>query len=363
MNPSISFVSGIVAAFTPCVIVLFPLVLYRFFSEDRKRVRPYLAFVMGFLISYVIFGYFISGLFSSFIQNGVKVGLGLLLVILGILSLMGKLNPLNIPVVKNPLLLGGLFALALSFNPCSLPYLAAIITLNTQGAVMLNLVAFGFGLLAPSIIFAFIGQSLLAYAKKGYAVFGTVSKLMSIVLIASGAYLALSIRGFAFYDVYIVALFLLVISVVLLRAFFIVNSKEDLLRLPNILLLLSFLLIVVTAILHCNTTIADESASGLPGAMDGLSLTDSLGMMVHEQESCSASGVSGCEICMRCITTFSIAASLFLVAIAINRWEVVRHASSSRSAGSPKNAKRKGQKGKMEHGSHKNKRRKHKKHK
>jgi cytochrome c biogenesis protein CcdA len=311
MGVGISFLSGIVAAFTPCVIVLFPLVLYRFFSEDKKEIKPYLLFTGGFLIAYLLFGYFISGLLSSFIQNGFKVGLGLLFIILGILSVMGKLNPLHFPLVKNSFLLGVMFALALSFNPCSLPYLGVIIGLGNHVSIIANILFYALGLLVPSILFAFIGQSIFKYAR-GTAL-NTVNKIMSIVLIIAGVYLLTTIRGFAQYDIIIVTLFTILITMVILRAFFVINSKKDILKPKNSIMLLAMILIIIAIVYNCQSFIIHST----PQKSD-LPLGIKLQQIFYEQESCGETNVLHCAICMRCISLFGGATLLFLTGTFLN---------------------------------------------
>lgn len=312
MGVGISLVSGIVAAFTPCVIVLFPLVLYRFFSEDKKEIKPYLTFIAGFLIAYILFGYLISQLLTSFIQNGFKVGIGLMFIVLGILAVMGKLNPLHFPLVKNSFVLGILFALALSFNPCSLPYLGAIISLGSQGTVVINMLFYAFGLLMPSILFAFIGQKMLTLTKG--SLFNTVNKIMSIILIIAGFYLLTTIRGFAFYDLYIVLSFMVLIIIVLLKSFFIINSKKDLLKPKNLLLFAALLLIIAAIVFNCHSVIVKENEENVP-----LPFNIKLHQMFYEQESCGEHNILECNICMRCLSLFLGATVLFFVAITINR--------------------------------------------
>ena len=74
MNIILSLASGIIAAFTPCVIVLFPIVLYRFFNKE-KHFLDYGKFILGFIIAFVLFGYLLfyisdSGTDYGFVRSG-----------------------------------------------------------------------------------------------------------------------------------------------------------------------------------------------------------------------------------------------------------------------------------------------------
>jgi cytochrome c biogenesis protein CcdA len=62
---SIAFSAGLGAAVSPCVIVLVPLVLFRFVKQQKERagtsrVKEMTLFVMGFQLSFLVFGYLLS---------------------------------------------------------------------------------------------------------------------------------------------------------------------------------------------------------------------------------------------------------------------------------------------------------------
>jgi cytochrome c biogenesis protein CcdA len=290
MEPFLAITSGLIAAFTPCVVVLIPLVLYTFFNEDNRKILPFSLFVVGFILSYLLFGYIMGGIFSSDMQNGFRLGLGILFVVLGVLSFAERINPQNITIFRNSLLAGAGFALLVSFNPCTIPYLSILIAADPS-SVFVNLSIFGIGLLIPSLLFAFVGQSILNLPKKGSKLFHRINKLMSIILIASGIYLALSIKSFGVLDSYMVAALLVIVFAVLVRSFFIISKKKDFLKLKNIVYIASLLLIILATVMHCNSVVEetqiDPSSGNLVCSMD-----------------------LGCEACSRCINVFSIATAL-----------------------------------------------------
>lgn len=303
MSLTISFLSGIIAAFTPCVIVLMPILLYRFFHEDKKEWRDFSLFIVGFIISYIIFGYFLSSLFTSVIQNGVKVGLGLFFIILGILAVLEKLNPLNFPIIKNSLLLGGIFALIISFNPCTIPYLGFILSISNSGLLFLNMAVYGLGLIFPAILFAFFGNKILHLTKKSGKIFYTVNKLMHYILILSGVYLIFTIKRLEIYDIFVISFFLFLSFFILLRAFFIINEKKDFLKIKNLLLIISLMMIIFVSITHCSYQVESQNK-----------VNEILGIKIAQSTSCSQD-VTNCSVCLRCIYTFGAATLIGLVGI------------------------------------------------
>lgn len=290
MNPILSLSSGIIASFTPCVIVLFPIVLYRFFNKEKNFIE-YGKFVLGFLFSFILFGYLLFGLFSSPVANGIRLGLGLLFSILGILAFFDKINPLNFPLIKNSFLLGSSFALVLSFSPCAIPYLSLMIA--TSSSIFVDIIMFGTGLIIPSILFAFFSQKILNFTKKSGKIFHSLNKLMSIILIATGVYLALTIDMFNHHDLIVSIVFLGIMFFILLKSFFIVNKKKDLLKTRNIILFIALVLILVATLYQCNHNIANL---GNPTMM-----------------TCSLD--NDCEVCNRCLYIFGSAALLGLITI------------------------------------------------
>lgn len=303
MNPILSLISGIIAAFTPCVIILIPIVLYRFSNKEKLNIKEFILFVLGFLISYVFLGYIIDGLFTSSIQNGIKLGFGLLFAVLGLLSLANRINPLNFPLLKNPILFGVSFSFIISLNPCTIPYLSLIISLNQKSQVVLNIASFGLGLLVPSISFAVIGKSVLKFANSNASLFHKVNQLMSVILFFSGIYLALTIKAFQEYDIYISLLFLLIVFVIILKCYFIINTKKDLFKIKNILLLLSLMLILFGAMSHCKSYV-DHNHNFLESFPD------------YKQEELSCSYVNlECTVCTRCISIFTLALFLGILSI------------------------------------------------
>lgn len=295
MNFWLTFISGIIASFTPCVIVLYPVVLYRFFKKEHNHYRDFALFIVGFLLSFLLFGLLMHGLLSSPVSNGFRLLVGALFVVLGILSLMNRINPLNFPIIKNSFLLGAIFALVISFSPCTIPYLG-LLALEQNAWLIINFLFFGIGLLMPSIAFAIFGQQILNFSNKGGKSFEIVNKIMSVVLIATGIYMIISMTNFGRLDLYLAGIMMLLIFGIIIKSFFIIYGKTDFLKIKNIILLLALLLIVIATITHCNYHISNYIG------------------FEEEVYSCG-DHVAECEICTRCVTTFGAAVLIGIIAI------------------------------------------------
>ena len=293
----VSFFSGILAAFTPCAAVLIPMAAYKFLRNDNepyKKFIDYVLFVVGFIFVFLISAKFLSALINSSVRNGFQLGLGFLFIVLGVLEIMDKLNPLNVPVINNPFLFGSLFAILMSFNPCTLPYMGVIIGMSNPYMLYFNLISFAFGLIMPSVLFAFFGSELVfGLTKKMGKRLNQLTKLMSVILIVSGIYLVITIKSFGVYDNYLASFMVLIIFWILLKALYIVNSFESFKKWENILLIITLLLIVISLIYHCN----------------GVSHS----VQENTQMMCGIN--THCEVCTRCAYLFSGAVLLGIIAI------------------------------------------------
>lgn len=296
MNSSFSYVAGVLTAFTPCVIVLMPIMLYRFFNKEKKQWKSFSFFIIGFLILYFILSYLLASIFTSQVQNGFKLGLGILFAVLGVLSFMERINPLQIPAATNPFVLGIIFAIISASNPCALPYFSVIVATSSSVMLILNIMIFGLGIITPSILFSVIGQRIMGVAKSSGKFFHLINKLMSLILLASGVYLSLNIKMLGQNDIYVVAGMLALTFFILIKSFFIINNRKELFTLRNIFLLLSLSLIIFVAIYNCNSTIIN-------------------GTVVHADGVCSADDFFDCYICTRCIAIFGIAALLGFIGL------------------------------------------------
>ncbi|MBN1176019.1 hypothetical protein JXA48_05235 [Candidatus Woesearchaeota archaeon] len=289
-----AFLLGLVASFTPCVIILLPALVYRFSGENFSW-KAIAGFTGVFVTVFFIIAQFFSYLFSSSIKFGFHLGIGIFFIFLGVLALMNKINPLNFPVIKNPYLFGLIFALIVAANPCSFAYLGVI--LASGGFMVFDLIAFSLALLVPALLFAIFGNSLLKYTKKTAKLTEGISYLMNLLLIAMGVYLIFKIKMFGFGDSIAAAILILLSFYVLLKSTFFFSHKIDWKR---VLLLIALIGILVASIIHCNYYTRMQVDEQLEyNYLNGY----------VAQPTCS-DDVMDCETCTRCIVVFGITAMI-----------------------------------------------------
>ncbi len=321
MNIIVSFTSGIIAAFTPCVIVLIPLVLYKFFKKEKKQIKEFILLVLGFLTSYILLSIIIASLFTSIIQNGIKLGFGLLFLTLGVLALMEKINPLNFSIIKNSFLLGSIFALLTSLSPCSLPYLGIIISLSNKTKIFISILFFGIGLLTPSILFAILGQKIINFASHSKKIFYIINRLMSIVLVGAGIYLMLSIKSIGPADVYASLVLLALVFFIIIKSFFIINNFTDLKKISNILLLVALVLIIITTVWQCNNTIKYNYTLKNNNNFFTDQVLQKSNIESTSIEHVCRMGSQHCQVCQKCIRIFSLSFILGIIGILLTAIE------------------------------------------
>lgn len=288
--------AGILASFTPCVIVLFPITLYRFVSAEKTNFKEYGLYIAGFLFSFVLIGSLFQKIFESEIGSGIKLAIAIVLIVLGILQLLHKVNPLNLPVVKNTFAFGMVFALAIGINPCTLPFIGTMFALSSvsSGEILIKLVLFGIGILIAPTLFLIFGKMFLAYGKKISSKLGQLEKFMAIILILAGIYMGWHVLGLTTSDVLVTSIFMLFLIFIILKIFLIEHSIKDLLTIPRILLILSLFIIWFTVTYHCY------------GMVEA-------GM---QQAVCSTT----CHVCQRCLILFGISAIIGIAGVLILNW-------------------------------------------
>ncbi|CEG12970.1 putative cytochrome c biogenesis protein [groundwater metagenome] len=287
--------AGILASFTPCVIVLFPITLYRFISAEKVNFKDYGLYAAGFLFAFVLLGLFFQKIFESEIGNGIKLGIAISLIVLGILQLLHKVNPLNLPVVKNTFTFGMLFALAIGINPCTLPFIGSVFAFSS-GEILLNLTLFGIGILVAPTLFLLFGRKFLAYGKNFSSQLGRIEKFLAVLLILAGLYMGWNMLTLTTTDVIVSSLFILFIILLILKIFLIEHSFKELLTIPRLLLIISLLIIWFVITYHCYGSVE-------------------VGM---QKAVCSMS----CYICQRCLILFGISAVIGIAGVLIlNKFE------------------------------------------
>ncbi|MGM5480459.1 MAG: cytochrome c biogenesis protein CcdA [Nanobdellota archaeon] len=305
MNILAIFLSGILTAFTPCVIILIPALVYRFSQEKTSDIlKQGGLFIASFLGMFILAGGILDQVLDSTFKYGFQLGVGILFVVLGILALKNKFNPLQFPLIKNPILFGLVFAIVTAINPCTFAYVGIISTISTN--MLATLLVFALGLLLPSIVFLIFGTHLIAKIKKAVKVIHYVNLVMNILLIGMGIYLILTIQSFGFADVIITSILLLLTFIVILRSYYVFSNKKTLLTIRTALLFLALIGIIIASIIHCNhfiTTNTDPSAN-----------SPFLEESNNQQPTCNQHQET-CQTCNRCKILFSISVIIGFLAV------------------------------------------------
>lgn len=304
-----AFLLGLLASFTPCVIVLIPALMYRF-SGENFDLKHFGIFSAMFVLVFFVMAQFFSYLFSSSIKFGFHLGMGVLFIVLGVLALFNKINPLSFPAIKNPYLFGLVFALIISANPCSFSFLGII--LASGKFAVFDIMIFSIGLLVPAILFVIFGNTLLKYVGKAMKVTKGMSYLMNVLLIAMGVYLIIEIKSFGVGDSIAAAIMILLSFYVVMKTTYFFKHKVNLVR---ILILIALLGIIVASIIHCNHYVDNQQQEKL-NYLDGNSNEPVM-------PTCSAK-ITDCATCTRCISIFSISAligglGIFLMSITVKK--------------------------------------------
>ncbi|MFP4118462.1 MAG: cytochrome c biogenesis CcdA family protein [Candidatus Woesearchaeota archaeon] len=311
-----AFLAGLMAAFTPCVIVLIPALIYRFSQQERNKGLQVSLFAAAFLGTFLLAGILLEEVLSSTIKHGFQLGIGLLFIVLGILALRNRFNPLQFPLIKNPLLFGALFALIVTVNPCTFAYISIIAT-NSATQLVFTMLVFATGLLIPALVFSIFGMSLLSKTRKATKVMHYFNTVMNALLIGIGAYLIITIKSFGILDTYVAGALLLITFLILLRAFFVLADKKRLRSLQTILLLLALIGILVAVMVQCTGHIKEAQGpyyEGNPYLDNGSAENDKGGSCDMNSEEC--------KTCTRCMTIFSGAAVLGFLAILLHRLSI-----------------------------------------
>jgi len=288
-----SFLAGILAAFTPCILVLFPALVYRFTTTSKKNLpKELFSFAVSFVGVFLVVALFLNEILSSTIKQGFQLGIGLLFIVLGLLAITNRFNPLHFPLIKNPFLFGLLFAIIASINPCSFAYLGLLASTST-GALVASFFAFALGLLVPSGLFVIFGKTLFTTIKKTQRMMKYMNQLMNVLLIFMGGYLLIKITHLGLSDIITASILLGVTFFVLLRAFYFFETK---LSFPKLLLLVALFGILLVAVWHCDVEIKKSETL----AYTTTSFT------ADTPPTCSATSAD-CPLCKRCTIILSVA--------------------------------------------------------
>jgi len=277
----ISYLEGLAAALTPCLLVLIPAYLYYFgVNTKQKKIdfKKLLFSIAGFLLFFILVGMGLSQIIESTFANGFRLAVGVIFIYVGILQYKERLNPLTLKGVNNPFLFGALFGLITSVSPCVLPASALLIANNSTVHSLLNFLFFGLGILTPSIVVAFTGNKLTEKVKELHKYSKQINIFSAIVLIISGITMLYNLMGLTKYDVLISSLILLALNLLIVRLVLFVHKKRSF---GTYLMLISLFIILGASTFHCYNTAPQ-----------------------FQIESCEKH--ESCEICLSCSKIFSV---------------------------------------------------------
>eukprot|EP00770_Monocercomonoides_exilis_P004234 MONOS_4215.1-p1 / transcript=MONOS_4215.1 / gene=MONOS_4215 / organism=Monocercomonoides_exilis_PA203 / gene_product=unspecified product / transcript_product=unspecified product / location=Mono_scaffold00109:61670-63415(+) / protein_length=582 / sequence_SO=supercontig / SO=protein_coding / is_pseudo=false len=138
---------------------------------------------------------------------------------MGFQSLIGKMSPMTLPLFKNTFCLGIAFSLLVTFNPCTIPYLGILVTMFHGPELIIQMILFALGMIAPAILFTLFGQGVLqAIQKKTSKFFHWLNKILAVIMIGSGGYLGWTIHGLTAIDSLVAAFCLIICFTLVVRA-------------------------------------------------------------------------------------------------------------------------------------------------
>lgn len=245
-----AFIAGILASMTPCILVLFPITLYRFINDKKIDYKNYALYTLGFMAFFILFGFFLRTIISSSIRSGILLGIAVALITLGLLQLMNKLNPLKIYPIKNPFLYGAIFSFGVATSPCSVPFLGALTGFGIN-KIFISLILFGLGILVAPTIMLFIGSGLVKTLRNVSHFMEKMNTFLSVLLIAAGIYLGLSISSLNKMDVIASSTLMIFITLLIIWLFMANKKASELIKYPRILLLIAMMLILGAITFHC----------------------------------------------------------------------------------------------------------------
>ncbi len=200
MQYFLTFLEGLIAFLSPCVLPLLPVYISYFAGSTAgrrgKTLFRALLFVLGFSLVFSLMGLFAGTLGGFFAQHRMLVNLvcGIFIIIFGLSYL--EILPLSLPNIAlnmhmdrtpSAFLLGMVFAVCMS--PCTGAFLGSALMMasaagsSLQGLLLLVFYALGMGV--PYLISALLIDSLMGFfnsIKRHYALVRRVSGLLLILI-------------------------------------------------------------------------------------------------------------------------------------------------------------------------------------
>lgn len=201
----VSFLAGLIASFSPCMLSTIPLVIggvSQSSKKDKKAGFHYaLIFSLGVIVVFMALGLITSilGNYVNALGKYVYIILGAILIFMGLKSIgvIGEKKSCKVPKIKNNLLgaftmgiLGGVLS-----SPCSTPILAVILTIVATGGNVLfgviMLLVYGIG---HCVLIVIAGTSVgfieqLSSSYKYNKISDVIKNILGALIIVFGLYL------------------------------------------------------------------------------------------------------------------------------------------------------------------------------
>jgi len=203
MNYLITFLEGIIAFISPCMLPLLPVYISYFAGgkeDSKKTIKNAAAFVLGFTVVFVLMGAFAGTLGSMLVKYSkwINIVAGGIIVIFGLnyigvirLSFLTKSSNLEYRQKEPGLFSSVMFGIVFSigWTPCVGAFLGSALMLaatsheSYKGILML--LSFSMGLGIPFIISALILDKLKGvfdFIKRNYKMINIISGLLLVIL-------------------------------------------------------------------------------------------------------------------------------------------------------------------------------------
>lgn len=265
-----AFVAGVIAAFTPCILAIIPVFLYRFgiwggnndkdVSQSRDislTIRELGLFILGFFVSFIITGLLLNQLTNSAYVNATRLTLSFILILVAILQLFHRINIYFFNRFTNPLLLGLITPFVVSLSPCVLPYFSLILANVSVATILPKFVLFGLGILTPPILIALVGKFALNLFKKSSQLFTRIENWSPLLILISGLYLGTQLIEVTQQDIFISGAITLAIILFAIYKIFAVPEQRTIQNIRNSAIVIALWGIIFTALV----TIAPQASA------------------------------------------------------------------------------------------------------
>ncbi len=203
MDYLITFLEGIIAFISPCMLPLLPIYISYFAGgqeNSKKTVKNAIGFVLGFTVVFVLLGAFAGTLGSILVRYSkwINIVAGGIIIVFGLsymgiirLSLLSKSSNLEYKRLEPGFLSSALFGIIFSigWTPCVGAFLGSALMLAATSQEgykgVLMLLSFSMGLGIPFIISALILDKLKGvfdFIKRNYKIINIISGVLLIIL-------------------------------------------------------------------------------------------------------------------------------------------------------------------------------------